>query len=99
MDMNDLKISVIMSIYKSDVPEYVRIALDSLLNQTRLPDEIVIVADGPVPAELEEVVKSLTPSPSPKGEGNKDGDGDLKPETRDLKPIVTSVCRTGSRNR
>ena len=89
LDMNDLKISVIMSIYKSDVPEYVRIALDSLLNQTRLPDEIVIVADGPVPAELEEVVKSLTPSPSPKGEGNKDGEGDLKPETRDLKPIVT----------
>jgi glycosyltransferase involved in cell wall biosynthesis len=87
--MNDLKISVIMSIYKSDVPEYVRIALDSLLNQTRLPDEIVIVADGPVPAELEKVVKSLTPSPSPKGEGNKDGEGDLKPETRDLKPIVT----------
>ena len=78
-----------MSIYKSDVPEYVRIALDSLLNQTRLPDEIVIVADGPVPAELEQVVKSLTPSPSPKGEGNKDGEGDLKPETRDLKPIVT----------
>jgi len=89
LDMNDLKISVIMSIYKSDVPEYVRIALDSLLNQTRLPDEIVIVADGPVPAELEQVVKSLTPSPSPKGEGNKDGEGDLKPETRDLKPIVT----------
>ena len=89
MDMNDVKISVIMSIYKSDVPEYVRIALDSLLNQTRLPDEIVIVADGPVPAELEQVVKSLTPSPSPKGEGNKDGEGDLKPETRDLKPIVT----------
>lgn len=87
--MNDLKISVIMSIYKSDVPEYVRIALDSLLNQTRLPDEIVIVADGPVPAELEKVVKSLTPSPSPKGEGNKDGEGNLKPETRDLKPIVT----------
>jgi glycosyltransferase involved in cell wall biosynthesis len=56
--MNDLKISVIMSIYKSDVPEYVRIALDSLLNQTRLPDEIVIVADGPVPAELEQVVQS-----------------------------------------
>ena len=89
LDMNDLKISVIMSIYKSDVPEYVRIALDSLLNQTRLPDEIVIVADGPVPAELEQVVKSLTPSPSPNGEGNKDGEGDLKPETRDLKPIVT----------
>ena len=50
--MSQLKFSVITSIYKSDRPEYVRIAFDSLLNQTRLPDEIVIVADGPVPAEL-----------------------------------------------
>ena len=32
-----LKFSVIMSIYKSDVPDYVRIALDSILNQTLLP--------------------------------------------------------------
>lgn len=54
-----LKFSVIMSIYKSDVPELVRIALDSLLQQTLLPNEIVIVADGPVPAELEQEVKSL----------------------------------------
>lgn len=45
-----MKFSVIMSIYKSDVPEYLRIALESLLNQTRKPDEIVIVGDGPVPA-------------------------------------------------
>lgn len=49
--MSQLKFSVITSIYKSDRPEYVRIAFGSLLNQTRLPDEIVIVADGPVPAE------------------------------------------------
>lgn len=54
-----LKFSVIMSIYKSDKPELVRVALDSLLQQTLLPNEIVIVADGPVPAQLEEVVKSL----------------------------------------
>ena len=49
-----LKFSVIMSIYKSDVPELVRVALDSLLQQTLLPNEIVIVGDGPVPAELEQ---------------------------------------------
>ena len=57
--MSQLKFSVITSIYKSDRPEYVRIAFDSLLNQTRLPDEIVIVADGPVPAELEQEVENL----------------------------------------
>ena len=54
-----LKFSVIMSIYKSDKPDLVRVALDSLLQQTLLPNEIVIVADGPVPAELEEEVERL----------------------------------------
>ena len=54
-----MKFSVIMSIYKSDVPEYVHIALNSLLNQTRLPDEIVIVADGPIPSPLEKEIDNL----------------------------------------
>lgn len=54
-----LKFSVIMSIYKSDQPELVRVALDSLLQQTLLPNEIVIVADGPVPAELEQEIDNL----------------------------------------
>ena len=57
-----LKFSVIMSIYKSDVPEYVRIALDSILNQTLLPNEIVIVGDGPVPALLEQVIRDVQSS-------------------------------------
>ena len=51
-----------MSIYKSDVPEYVRIALDSILNQTLLPNEIVIVGDGPVPAPLEQVIRDVQSS-------------------------------------
>ncbi len=54
-----MSFSVIMSIYKSDVPELVRMALDSLLQQTLLPNEIVIVGDGPVPAALELEVESL----------------------------------------
>ena len=58
-----------MSIYKSDVPELLRVALESLLQQTLLPNEIVIVGDGPVPAELEQVVKSL-PQPLPEGKGD-----------------------------
>lgn len=54
-----LKFSVIMSIYKSDVPELVRVALDSLLTQTLLPNEIVIVGDGPVPHSLEDEVERI----------------------------------------
>ena len=47
------KFSVITSVYKNDKPEYVRVALDSMLvNQTIKPAEIVLVQDGPVPAEL-----------------------------------------------
>ncbi len=47
------RFSVCTSVYKNDKPEYVRIALDSMLeNQTVKPDEIVLVQDGPVQTEL-----------------------------------------------
>ena len=59
MTMQEMKFSVIMSIYQNDVPGHLHIALESLLNQTRRPDEIVIVGDGPVPAELEQEIERL----------------------------------------
>ena len=47
-----LQFSVITSVYKNDKPEYIRVALDSLLvQQTVKPDEIVLVQDGPVSYE------------------------------------------------
>ena len=54
-----LKFSVITSVYKSDVPEYVRTALESTFNQTLMPDEVVCVADGPIPDELKVVVEEF----------------------------------------
>ena len=44
--------SVCMSVYKNDKPEYVIIALDSVINQSVKPAEIVLVVDGPVPVAL-----------------------------------------------
>ncbi len=45
--------SVCTSVYKNDKPEFVRVALDSMLvHQSVKPDEIVLVQDGPVPYEL-----------------------------------------------
>ena len=45
--------SIITSVYKNDKPEFVRVALDSMLvNQSVKPSEIVLVQDGPVPDEL-----------------------------------------------
>ena len=46
------KYSVLMSLYKKEKPEYLRLALDSMLNQTVIPDEIVLVEDGPLTDEL-----------------------------------------------
>ena len=51
--MQNKAFSVCTSIYKNDRPEYVRVALDSMLvNQSVKPTEIVLVQDGPVPDGL-----------------------------------------------
>lgn len=44
--------SVLMSLYIKEKPEYLRLAIDSMLNQTVKPDEIVIVEDGPLTDSL-----------------------------------------------
>lgn len=50
------KYSVLMSLYKKEHPEYLRLALDSMINQTIKPDEIVLVEDGPLTDELYKIV-------------------------------------------
>lgn len=43
------KYSVLMSVYKNDDPDFLKIALKSIYDQqTRKPDEIVVVFDGPL---------------------------------------------------
>lgn len=51
------KFTVLMSLYVKEKAEYFKTCLDSVLNQTVPPDEIVIVKDGPISAETEEVLK------------------------------------------
>ena len=50
------KYSVLMSLYKKEKPEYLCLALDSMINQTIKPDEIVLVEDGYLTPELYAVV-------------------------------------------
>jgi glycosyltransferase involved in cell wall biosynthesis len=50
------KFSVLMSVYGKDRPDYFRGAIDSILNQTARPDEIVLVKDGPVDTELDSTI-------------------------------------------
>lgn len=51
------KYSVLMSIYKKENPKYFVESLDSMVNQTLLPDEIVIVKDGELTGELEKIIR------------------------------------------
>lgn len=54
------KYSVLMSLYKKENPAFFRAALDSMINQTAKPDEIVLVEDGPLTDELYEVVNEYS---------------------------------------
>lgn len=47
-----MKFSVCMSVYKNDSPLFLEQAIDSVAKQTVVPDEIVLVVDGPVPDSL-----------------------------------------------
>lgn len=55
-----MQYSVLMSLYNKEKPEYLRLAVDSVLSQTVIPDEIVIVKDGPLTDELEDVLQKYT---------------------------------------
>ena len=50
------RFSVSMCVYGKDRPDWFRTAVDSVLNQTAKPDEVVLVVDGPVPLELDLVI-------------------------------------------
>lgn len=51
-----MQYSVLMSIYHKEDPAYFQLSIESMLNQTVSPDEIVIVKDGPLTNELEQVI-------------------------------------------
>ena len=52
------KYSFLMSVYIKEKPEYLKLALNSMLNQTVKPDEIVIVKDGLLTDELDNVINN-----------------------------------------
>ncbi|WP_415893408.1 glycosyltransferase [Neptuniibacter sp. PT8_73] len=54
-----MNFSVVMSVYVKDVADYLQQALDSLINQTLLPSEIIIVSDGPLTENLYEVIDNF----------------------------------------
>ena len=49
-----------MSVYQKDNPIWLKESLESILNQTRKPNEVVVVCDGPLTKDLEEVLAQYT---------------------------------------
>lgn len=56
------KYSVLMSLYIKEKPEYLELAIQSMIDQTLKPDEIVIVKDGEITEELQEVLERFAAS-------------------------------------
>ncbi|WP_078378666.1 glycosyltransferase [Sutcliffiella halmapala] len=54
--MLEEKYSVLMSLYYKEKPDFLRLSIDSMLSQTLKPNEIIIVKDGKLTEELEEVI-------------------------------------------
>ncbi len=54
--MENVKFSVAMCIYGKDNPQWLKTAVESILNQTVAPSEVVLVVDGPVPDTLDNVI-------------------------------------------
>lgn len=52
--------SVLLSVYHKEKPEYLKLALNSTVNQTLVPNEIVLIKDGKLGDELENVITSFT---------------------------------------
>ncbi len=53
-----MKFSVLMSVYNKEKPEYLDACLESIFSQTLLPDEIVLVEDGPLNDGLYKIIKN-----------------------------------------
>src|SRR5437868_4317075 len=52
------KYSVLMSVYHREKPNYLIESLDSIFNQTIEPDEVILVKDGILTKELEDIIGS-----------------------------------------
>ncbi|MGD6730449.1 MAG: glycosyltransferase [Pleomorphochaeta sp.] len=53
------KYSVLMSVYEKEKPNNLKISIDSMLEQTHFPDEIVLVEDGPLPDSLNCIIENF----------------------------------------
>lgn len=57
--MMEQNYSVLMSVYEKEKAEFLKQSIDSILGQTICPSDFVLVCDGPLTAELYEVIERV----------------------------------------
>jgi len=53
-------VSVLMTVYRGDIPDFVETAIESILHQTYREFEFVIIADGPLQPSLVAIIQRFT---------------------------------------
>lgn len=61
--MESIKFSVAMCTYGQDNPDWLKTSIESIINQTVKPNEVVLVVDGPVPQELDKIISFYEQNP------------------------------------
>jgi len=51
------KLSLLLPVYRNDDPDHLEEAITSVTTQTRLPEELVIVQDGPIPQSVDNIIE------------------------------------------
>lgn len=51
-----MKFSVLMSVYRLENPDFLKTSIESIINQTVIPSEIVIIKDGRLTRELDSII-------------------------------------------
>lgn len=57
--MKKIKISVLMSVYCKEKPSNLKLALESIINQSYKADEIILVEDGSLTVELDKTIDDI----------------------------------------
>lgn len=60
VDTGSSPFSVLLPVYGGDDPQHLDTAITSVAEQTLVPDEILVVQDGPIPGSLEAVLRAWT---------------------------------------
>lgn len=55
-----MEFSVLMSVYYKENPEYLKLSLDSVIKQTVSAAEIVLIKDGPLTKELDDIINQYS---------------------------------------